>query len=74
MEINDILNLLMRQLGRADVHADHRLIEDLGVESADMVNIIATLEEDYNIYIEEESIADLRTVADVYNLVRQHLA
>jgi len=74
MDENAILNLIKRQLGRTNVNLHDRLLEDLGAESADLVNIIATLEDDYNIVIDEESISSLHTVRDVVQLVQSLLA
>ncbi|MGA9532226.1 MAG: phosphopantetheine-binding protein [Anaerolineales bacterium] len=54
-------------------HADPaaRLIEDLGAESADVVNIIAALEDRFEISVPEEEIPELHTVADLQDMVEQ---
>jgi acyl carrier protein len=62
--IDDVLSLVAVQLGRKRVAAEDRLVEDLGAESLDQVNIVAALEDLCGIDIPEEEIADLRTVAD----------
>lgn len=64
--IDDVRSLVAVQLGRRRVAADDRLVEDLGAESLDLVNIVAALEDRYGIDIPEEEIADLRTVADLH--------
>jgi acyl carrier protein len=64
--IDDVLSLVAVQLGRKRVAAEDRLVEDLGAESLDLVNIVAALEDLYGIDIPEEEIADLRTVADLH--------
>ena len=69
--IEAIEKLVAVQLGRRTVSADDRIIEDLGAESLDVVNIVAALEERYQITIEEVELPDLVTVADLYTCVRQ---
>jgi acyl carrier protein len=64
--IDDVLSLVAVQLGRKRVAAEDRLVEDLGAESLDLVNIVAALEDHCGIDIPEEEIADLRTVADLH--------
>jgi acyl carrier protein len=64
-----ILDLVAVQLGADAVQPGDRLVEELGAESADVLNLVATLEDRYEIEIEEEEIPELRTVADVCDLV-----
>ena len=67
--IEDIQTLVGLQLGKRKVTASDRLMEDLGAESADMVNIIATVEDKYRISLEEADIPGVRTVRDLYDLI-----
>ena len=65
-EINKLVSL---QLGIRDVKEDSLLVEELGAESADVVNIIVVLEEKYQIVVKETEIAKIRTPADLFTLV-----
>ncbi len=67
----EILDLVALQLGAATVEPGDRLVEELGAESADVLNLVATLEDRYEIEIDEEEIPQLSTVADVHHLVRR---
>ncbi len=69
----DVLDLVATQLGSHEVESRQRLVEDLGAESADLVNLIASLEDRYGISIGEEEAAALETVADVEALVARLL-
>ena len=69
----EILDLVALQLGAATVDAGDRLVEELGAESADVLNLVATLEDRYEIEIDEEEIPQLSTVADVQQLVQRRL-
>ncbi|MCP4540882.1 MAG: hypothetical protein GY832_27415 [Chloroflexi bacterium] len=68
--IDEIKTLVRLQLGLKKVRAEHYIVEELGAESIDMVNIIATAEEKYQIFIAEEELINIRTVSDLYNLVK----
>ena len=72
--IEDIENLVAVQLGLRKVAAGDRMIEDLGAESLDVVNIVAALEERYQIVIDEVELPDLVTVADLHACVRGRVA
>jgi len=50
------------------------LAEDLGVDSVDAVEFALALEREFNVALPDEIIADVRTVQDVVELVRQRTA
>lgn len=69
--IDEIRELVSLQLGVREVGADDELARDLGAESADVANLVATLEDRYGLTIEEEEIADLKTVRDLHRRVER---
>jgi acyl carrier protein len=69
--IEEIRKLVALQLGKRRVAADDRLVEDLGAESIDLVSLVATVEDRYDVEVAEEELAALRTVADVHALTRR---
>jgi acyl carrier protein len=71
--IDEICKLVAIQLGRRRVAADERLVEDLGAESLDLVNLAARLEERYGVTVDETELPDLRTPADFCECVRERL-
>ncbi len=70
MTLDDIRSLVALQLGRAEVGEDDHLVSDLGAESADLVNLIAAVEDRYGLRVAEEEIPDVETVRDLYERVR----
>jgi len=66
---NEIGQLVELQLGVERAHDADRLVEDLGAESADLMNLVATLEERYDVEIDEREASRARTVADLGALV-----
>jgi acyl carrier protein len=67
--IEDLSLLVGLQLGRARVRAEDRLVEDLGAESADLANLVATVEEKYHVELAEADLDRVHTVADLYGLI-----
>lgn len=65
VETNAVAAIVARQLGCGSVRQEDRLVEDLGAESMDIVNIVATLEERYRLQIDEAELPEIRTVADL---------
>lgn len=74
VSMEEITRLVSLQLGVRDVAENSLLVEELGAESADVVNIIAVLEEKYQIVVKETEIAKIRMPADLYALVEIKLA
>jgi len=74
VEMNDIAKTVGLILGRRNIAAADRIAEDLGAESADVLNIVATVEEKYGISISEADVASIRTVAELHDLVRRSVA
>lgn len=72
--LDEILELVALQLGAEKVEPGDHLLEDLGAESADVLNLVVALEDRYDIRIEESEIPELVTAADVHRLVRERRA
>ena len=65
----EILALVKRQLGLRGVRLEDDIAADLGAVSADIINIVAALEDLYSVVIGEEEIPDIHTVEQLYRLV-----
>lgn len=71
--IEKIQRLVEGQLGIKGVKPEDRLLEELGAQSADVVNLISALEDQYDIDIDEDEIAELKTVEDLYLAVKEQV-
>jgi len=62
-----IREVVAEQLGveRADVHAESIILEDLGADSLDVVELVMALEEEFDVEIPDESVEAMRTIGDV---------
>ena len=47
------------------VTADAKIVEDLGADSLDVVELLSRLEDEYGVIIPDEEVENLLTVADV---------
>jgi acyl carrier protein len=71
VSMDEIRKLVGMQLGKRNVNESDRFVEDLGAESADVANIVATVEEKYGITVKEAEIASIFTSADLLALVQE---
>jgi acyl carrier protein len=69
VSLREIQSLIGQQLGRREVGAEDHLLSDLGAESADILNIIASVEDRFHLHIPEEAISGLFTAARIYSYV-----
>jgi acyl carrier protein len=56
-----------------DVVPEASFIEDLNADSLDLVELIMTLEEDFNLKISDEDAENIRTVQDAIDYLQEHL-
>ena len=54
------------------VTGDARLIDDLGIESLDFVDIVVIIEKEFNFKVKREEMSDVRTLNDLYDYIEKH--
>ncbi len=64
-ELADSVRAIARIPSNVPVTAESRLVEDLGIDSLDLVSIVLTAQETYGVAIDEDDVAELRTMADL---------
>jgi acyl carrier protein len=64
-ELSDSVRTIARIAPDVPISADTRLVEDLGIDSLDLVSIVLTAQENYGVPIDEDEVAGLRTMADL---------
>ena len=72
--VNEVISeVLIREV--AEITPNASLVDDLGADSLDIVELVMWLEEKFNLdyQITDEEGEKLRTVADVYELVRNKI-
>ena len=71
MTIEKVKRLISDQLNIAEskITAESRLIEDLGADSLDTVEMLMAFEEEFGISIPDEQAMQMRTVDDIVKLI-----
>lgn len=66
-----VVDMLASQLNleKAKLVPDARLIEDLGADSLDMVEMLMLVEEEFGISIPDEDAMNLKTVGDIVKYI-----
>lgn len=59
------------QLGHPEIDESAYFVEELGAESADILNIILAVEDKYDIQIADGDMSEVRTTSDLYSLVKR---
>ncbi len=67
--IKTITPYAKNQTALAAANSDTRLLEDLGVNSARLVDIVLAFEDEFNIAIDDETADKIRTVGDAVTMI-----
>ena len=68
--------IVAEQLGVdiAEIVAESKILDDLGADSLDVVELVMTLEDEFDIEVPDEAAESIRTIADVERYVAEHVA
>lgn len=71
MTIDKVKKLVAKQLniGLDKIKDDSKLVEDLGADSLDMVEMLMTLEEEFGITIPDEEASEMTTIQAVVDVI-----
>ena len=71
MTIDKVKKLISNQLNVAEskITEDSKLIEDLGADSLDTVELLMAFEEEFGISIPDEEAMNMKTIKDIVNLI-----
>ena len=73
--LEKIIDILCDQLDldREQVTEDSEIIDDLGADSLDIVDLVMTLEDEFDTEITDEMVEGMKTVGDIARFVEEHL-
>ena len=76
MVFEKIREILMEQLDVEEsvVTMDASILEDLGADSLDIVDLVMTLEDEFDMEIPDEEIETIKTVGDIVHYSEENLA
>ncbi|MBQ2909080.1 MAG: acyl carrier protein [Clostridia bacterium] len=74
MTFDKIKALLANQLNidESRITLESKIIEDLGADSLDIVELLMALEDETNITIPEDKVSSIKTVGDIINLIENN--
>ena len=55
-----------------DVKLTSNILEDLGADSLDVVDLIMSIEDEFDIEVPDEAIEGIKTVGDVVKYIEEH--
>ncbi len=66
-----VKELIAKQLNRPvdEITDDKEVVKDLGADSLDVVEMLMSLEEEFNITVPEEDAVNIKTVGDIVTLI-----
>lgn len=60
------------ELDEETVTMDSVLLEDLGADSLDLVDLVMSFEDEFEMEIKDEDLESIKTVADIVKYVEEH--
>ena len=75
MVLDKIKSILSSQFGidEDQITENTDVVNDLGADSLDVVEMLMSVEDEFGLMIEDEEIADMKTVGDVVNYIENHI-
>jgi len=71
-----VRNIVAEQLGvdSSELRPDASILDDLGADSLDVVEMVMSLEEAFDIEVPDEDVEEMRTVSDVERYITRAVA
>ncbi len=71
-----IRSIVADQLGvdRGEVTPDASILDDLGADSLDVVELVMAIEDEFDIEVPDEDVERMRTIGDMERYVTEHAA
>ncbi|MDE5855378.1 MAG: acyl carrier protein [Ruminococcus sp.] len=75
MIFDKIKEIIVDQLGveEENVNPDANIQDDLGADSLDIVDLIQTIEDEYDLSIPVEAVENIKTVGDIVSYVEKNV-
>lgn len=74
MTFEKVRNIICNQLGKSEdkVTLESAIVEDLGADSLDVVEMLMALEDEFEMTLPDEACANLKTVNDIVTFIDAH--
>lgn len=69
--LEKVLEIIAEQLSKdaKDLKIENRIIEDLGADSLDVVDLVMAIEENFDIEVPDDKVETLKTIEDIARFV-----
>lgn len=76
MILEELRTIIADQTGLSpdEIKPESNIIKDLGCDSLDIVEMLMTVEEKYNITVDDSEVSDMATIADVVRFIEAKVA
>ena len=66
-----VIELICEKLGKnkSEVTLSSKLVEDLGADSLDVVELIMAFEDEFNVSLPDEDVQNMKTIGDIVNYI-----
>ena len=71
--VDKVIELIAQQLNKSadEITVDKEIVKDLGADSLDVVEMLMSLEEEFEIRVPEEEAVNIKTVADIVKVIEE---
>ena len=75
MALDKMKNILVEQLecDPEDITMESLLVDDLGADSLDAIDIVMSVEDTFKVEVPDEIIEKIETVGDIVNYIEDHI-
>ena len=69
--VDKVKELIAQQLNKSvdEITEDKDIVKDLGADSLDVVEMLMSLEEEFNVTVPEEDAVNIKTVGDIVKMI-----
>ena len=68
----DLITEVLVDVNKENIQMNSKIVEDLGAESLDIYDMIALLEDEFDMEITDEEVEKIQTVQDVADFIKEH--
>lgn len=69
-KVVDLVAEVLVDVNKDNIQLDSKIVEDLGAESLDIYDMIALLEDEFGMEINDEEVEKIQTVQDVADFIK----
>ena len=75
MVLDKMMDILVEQLecNPEDITMESLLVDDLGADSLDAIDIVMSVEDTFKVEVPDEIIEKIETVGDIVNYIEDHI-